>query len=283
MTEFDRDGKTPLESYTFTYTEEEMKALRNELDKGTFVKLIVIMAVLLVLVIHSFFISSESQLLGFSLATFLYIGSILLTRFRQRKYLAQYSDKRVAQNVYLYEFFDDCMRATVHRQGRFISCAYQDYTDIERYWVTKDYYVFTIGNFLYMVRKSALCENSRVPEFVCRSNMQKKSENTAVQGEAGKVPEELRTLDRLSLAFFIASLATPFVVFITLGVMSATIGIESFVAGAGFMLCTLVALCSFISGIILKAKGVKRVRNLISGFILTLVFFAFTYMCFLTI
>ncbi len=274
MTDFNRDERTPLESYTFTYTEQELKNMRNEIDKRPVVKMIVVSVIWTVLfIIYLIFLGTNRFEVGLMFAALIFIAAAWVMRFKRRKYVAQHSDKRVAQGEYLYEFFDDCLRLTVHRNGRFVGCSYIELSEIERYWNTKDFYVFTANTLLYMVKKSELSENSRVPELVCRSNLQKAPEVPETQNGEKKIPEELKTLDKLAFSFFVASFTMPLALIIIMAIITEFLNPNAAVLGAGFFLCFLAAVASLISGIILRKNGVNRKRNIISGIILAIVYF----------
>ncbi len=277
MTDFNRDERTPIESYTFTYTEQEMKSLRNELDKKSVVRTIVVSVIwTALLIIYLIFLGGNRFEVGLIFAALIFIAAAWVMRFKRRKYLAQNSDKRVTQGEYLYEFFDDCLRLTVHRNGRLVSCTYIELSEIERCWNTKEFYAFTANNLLYLVKKSVLPENSIVPELVCRSNLQKAPEAPETQNGEKKIPEELKALNRLSFSFFVASFTIPLLLMIVMVIITEFLKPSCAVMAVGFFLSLLAAVASLISGIILRKKGVNHKRNIVSGVILAIVYFILT-------
>ena len=206
--------------------------------------------------------------IGLSFGALFYFSLSWVGRFKRNKYLES-SDKRVSESEYHYDFFDDCFRLAVYRNGKLRNYGYYDYSDIERYWETKQFYVVAVNSLIYCIRKSELAENSRVPELICRIKEQELSSEGEINRQT--IPEDAKTLDKVAFVFLIASVVLPLMALLVPTVVSYYCYLSYAVYGFAFLVCAGVGIASLVISAVLKIKGVTRVRNIVTGIIMTVV------------
>lgn len=158
---FEKKENTPLETYTFTYSEAEY----DEINKSSFSSLVVravVFGILAVAVTVGVIIGGEPEFFGGFLSgwTVLYFILSLVGLLKGRKNWKT-SKAKICSGVYKYEVFEDHMFLTVTRNGECEVYSKLEYENLNWKKDTGRFYLLAFANNqLYIVKKQEIAENS---------------------------------------------------------------------------------------------------------------------------
>ena len=153
-------AETSLESYSFTYSEEEYNEANKGSLRGFLVRTIVLgfafAAITAGVVMSDMKGFWSGMLLGWSL---LYFVLSLVGFFKARKGWKG-TKERICSSVFEYELFDTYMYLTVTRDGERIHFVKLAYENLISKIDTGGLYILNFANQLYVIKKQEIAENS---------------------------------------------------------------------------------------------------------------------------
>ena len=153
-------AETPVESYSFTYSEEEYNEANKGSLRGFLVRTIVLgfafAAITAGVVMSDMKGFWSGMLLGWSL---LYFVLSLVGFFKARKGWKG-TKERICSSVFEYELFDAYMYLTVTRDGERIHFVKLAYENLISKIDTGGLYILNFANQLYVIKKQEIAENS---------------------------------------------------------------------------------------------------------------------------
>ena len=157
---FEKKDNTPLESYSFTYSDEEY----SEANKGSlrgFTVRTVVLGVAFAAVTAGVVLSDATNFLGGMLVgwTLLYFVLSLAGLFNARKGWKS-TKERICSSVFEYELFDTYMLLTVTWDGERIHFVKLAYENLISKIDTGGLYILNFANQLYVIKKQEIAENS---------------------------------------------------------------------------------------------------------------------------
>lgn len=245
----------PNETYQFEFTEKELNEVYHLQRIYKSVVRFSLYCVLLIL----FFILADAPyfMIGYAFGALCiglgsHIKAIIVHKKRWKKGL-----KRICESTYQYKLFGDYIEISIYHQNEKIRVSKCYYTDIEEIQHFEKWLIFQFGGQSFIVRKSELKENSIFYSCMYK-NLTKVKTST--------MPTNIKTISHW---LFMASLLT----------MAGSALLVETVSSANettknMWLCFLftpIPISSIIFGYIQKAKGYNCKKNIIVGFIMTII------------
>jgi len=241
-----------LESYRFTFTEEENKEIfrlqtHRSLIKTIFIGIVAV-AVMVSIIANGTQDAVGGFVLGMELVALFYLA---LSWIRARRNYSLTSS-RICATVYCYELFADYMNIYIFRNDERVGFRKFYYADIQHKLDLGKYYLLVFDNQVFIIKKQEIAENS-----VFHSIKPKEPEKPSA------------TLRALSVALLVLTIVSGIS-----GVLCVSVQLIS--AGAIKWWCLLafsaLPLASFIFGIYMKKYGGGR-GNLFAGLLVLVVIF----------
>ena len=246
----------PKESYRFHFDKNELDEIYRLQRKSIYKRPIVFTLVCVFLIL--FFIDSSvpDVMIGFAFGMFL-IGSVShIKGIRAYSKAWKNSVERIAQSTYEYKVFENYISVNIYRGNEKIRESKCFFIDIEQIQQFGKWLFLQFGGQSFIIRKSELKENS-----VFYSYMYKNPAKTVDT----PIPNKWRTT---SILLFVASLLSILGALALVGVMSEANGLFTENMWA-FFLMTPIPIASIVFGYILKSKGYKYKKNIVTGIIMT--------------
>lgn len=245
----------PNETYQFEFTEKELhEVFRLQRIYKSIIRLSLASVLLFLFLILT---SAPDLITGFTFgALFIGFGS-RINAIRTQKKVWKKSLKRICESTYEYKLFEDYIEIGIYRQNERIRVSKCYYTDIEQIQQFEKWIVFQFGGQSFIARKGDLKENSAFYSF-----MQKNPAKTVVS----IAPPHIKVISNL---LFVASILTILCAIILVGIVSSTNGLFKENMWL-FFLFTPIPISSIILGYIQKEKGRGCTKNIIVGFIITI-------------
>ena len=157
---FEKKDNTPLESYSFTYSEAEYNEANRGVFKGLLVRTVVF-GVVFAAVTAGAIIGDLKSFFGGMLVgwTLMYFVLSVAGLFRTRQGWKSTKD-RVCSSLFEYQLFDTYMLLTVSRDGKQVHFTTLEYDKLISKVNTGGFYVLNFANQLYLVKKQEIAENS---------------------------------------------------------------------------------------------------------------------------
>lgn len=157
---FENKENMPLESYSFTYSEEEYNKANQGVFKGLLMRTVVFGFVFLAIT-AGLIMSDLKTFFGGILVgwTLLYFVLALAGLFKSRKGWES-TKERVCSSLFKYELFDTYMLLTVTRDGECVHFTKLEYDKIISKIDTGRFYLLNFANQLYLIKKQEIAENS---------------------------------------------------------------------------------------------------------------------------
>ncbi|MBR0535001.1 MAG: helix-turn-helix transcriptional regulator [Clostridia bacterium] len=246
----------PNESYRFTFLKQELNEIYRLQRKSVYKRPIVftILCVLMIL----FFIGSSAPdvMIGFAFGMFL-IGAVShIKGIRTYSKAWKNSIEKICKSTYEYKVFDNYISVNIYRENEKIRESKCLFTDIEQIQQFGKWLFLQFGGQSFILRKSELKENSAFYSYMYRNPA-----NTVDT----PVPNKWRTT---SILLFVASLLSILGAIALVGAMSEANGLFTENMWA-FFLMTPIPIASIVFGYILKSKGYKYKKNIVTGIIMT--------------
>lgn len=247
----------PKETYTYTYSKEDVRAISKKLVSPLIRNLIVALSILVVAFFWSFLNDSVEM------AIVVILVAVILTILFARQYFTirkarKESEERVSKSSYHYEFFDTHFNVRIDHEGDEVPKLFTfNFTDIEHAYDYDECFVLEIMGRAYIIRKSSLCIDSVLLIFL-------KSNPNKIRSK----PQKSR-LEIISLFLFAGSILSLVCAMASVGFLSS---INNYFLTENmwvFFLFTPIPIASIVIGVISKQKGYKYKKNLIAGIICT--------------
>lgn len=245
----------PNETYLFSFTKDELKEIYH-LQRKTICKKPIVFTLLCVLLMV-FFISSSAPniMVGFAFGMFL-IGAIShIKGIRVFSNNWEKNIERICKSSYEYKVFEDYIDINIYRENEKVRESKCFFTDIEQIHQFDKWLFLQFGGQMFIIRKSDLKESSAFYSYMYK--------NPSKTIDAS-IPSKWKVISNL---LFIASLLSIFVALTLVGELSEANGL--FVENMWiYFLITPIPIASIVFGFILKSKGYKYKKNIISGIIM---------------
>lgn len=242
----------PLESYSFTYTKDEMKRL-FKYSARIMIRNIIFTLPCLILMIFGMF-NADAFYTGFAagvifLAVVSYISAFI--RFANTKKAGM---ERMSQSTYTYDVFKYFFKVTINQPDKSSNLTVKS-NDIKKVSFTDKYVIIQVGNELFSIKRSLFPEDSRL--------------FTILRLATAKNPPRAKTKCHiLSIILFIASILSLFFAIGTVGAVTAYN--QSFNANMWlFFLYLPIPIASIVFYSVLKRRGIVFKKNLIVGIIMS--------------
>ncbi len=157
---FGKNNNTPMESYSFTYSEEEFNEANKSSLRGFTVRTVVL-GVAFAAVTAGAVLSDLTTFFGGMLVgwTLLYFVLSLVGFFNARKGWKSTKD-RICSSLFEYQLFDTYMLLTVTRDGERVHFTKLEYEKLISKIDTGRFYILNFANQLYIIKKQEIAENS---------------------------------------------------------------------------------------------------------------------------
>lgn len=258
----------PTESYTLSFTEEELRKIRKENSKPLYRKGILFFIYCILWILTSLWYTAPDSIMIFAASIF-WVGTIGYGKriFEHRKIWKQWQ-ARASGTVYEYKIYESHLCASLYRSNEKIRESKHYFQDIEFIQSIGSFLSICISGQLYYIRKSDLAENSFFYAYLYRnpSKIQK-----APNADKWQIIANL---------LFVASLCT-----LPLGVplVASLSTAETFEQNMWILyLLTPIPIASIIAGYMLKPKGCKYKKNIIAGIIMTVLLCIYGSFTFIT-
>lgn len=248
----------PNEAYTFDFTKSELDELGRQ-QRKVFYKRPLILGLVLVLCFSSLiFLSAPEALVGF-MGGVIFISMVSLIKgiHDYNKNWNETSGK-VCESTYKYKIFDNYFIVNIYRKKEKVRESRCCFQDIERIYTLDSWLLIQFGGQLLIVRKNELKENSAFYSYMYKN--QSKTVKVTSPNKWMLASNILMVASLLSIygALFLVKIASE----------RNNLFIENMWL---FFLCTPIPIASIILGFVLKAKGYRYKRNVITGIIMTIV------------
>ncbi|MBQ9779584.1 MAG: helix-turn-helix transcriptional regulator [Clostridia bacterium] len=245
------------ESYQFMFSPQEVKEFTRTQTRSI-LKSVISLAVITVAltIILAFLDASEGAvcvivgILVFGMIT--YVKTFFAYRRAWRT-----KESRIATSCYTYEVFDDYLTIRISNEKETTKTLKVYFREIEALRDSKRFYIMQIAGQLYFLRKTDLCEDSFFHKRF--KTVQNKSVST----------KDSKSWSTISLVLFLLSIASIWLALLT---VAALIGLNHLAMPENmwaFFLFTPIPLGSIVVGFILKKKGIKYMKNIVVGIIMT--------------
>lgn len=258
----------PKEAYRFTYTKEELHRLHRLGRRTIYKKPFLFLLICVCLIVFLLGSSAPDVLIGFACGM-LFVGTVShLKAIHIYNKRWKNSLDRICKSTYEYKLFEKYIEVNIYRDNEIIRESKCYYSDIEQIQQLGDWLLLQFGGQSFIVRKGDLKENSAFYSYMYQ-NPTKAIENP--------VPNKWKIT---SAILFVASLLSILGAVALVGAVSANNGLFAENMWI-FYLLTPIPIASVVFGIVLKSKGYKYKKNIVTGIIMTLllcIYGSFTFM-----
>ncbi len=249
---------TENETYTFTYSKDEMKKIIKSSADNKLKRLIFCLIILSVLSFAAM-IDTGSDVLailfGFSVGLLIiYIKSIIYSINTNKKTI-----ERCSQITYEYTLENGILIARTIKNGEVFLEARRPIREIEKLTDIGEYYTFVMSSYMYMIRKADLIDDSKLLLYL------KSNANLKILPSGSE-----KRLKILSVMTFILSIASLFIALMVSSAVAETTGNISDITQYMWVLFLFIPIpiFSIIFGVWLKKRGMKYKKNIVVGIIM---------------
>lgn len=249
--------EAPKEIYQFNYSKEELDEIRRFQINSIIKKPMIVAVINCFLLIYSLIISSGVAVTSFVSAFFLI--NIISTARLVNSYNKTWKNsiERISTAIYEYRIFESYINICIYHNGEKTRDSKHYFTDIQQIQNSDKWLFLIIGGQSFILRKSDLNDVSVLNAF-----MYTHPEKT----------KEVVTANRwsfISVILFIASLLSIMGALFLTNTLSAKNGL--FIENTWvFFTFTPIPISSVVFGFVLKSKGYKYKKNVITGVIMTI-------------
>lgn len=246
--ESDPDIPVPSESYSVSYSSEEMKTIYKYLTKVSFKKPLISISILTAILITYIWIDMNGIVIGI-VAGILFLFVLLnFSSYKIHQKQWKKSVERVLASRYEYRVYTDRFTVDIFRNESAVRTETIDFSDIQKVYDlnSEDYLLLSINNQLYILRKNELAQNSVFYSAIYNST--KLPDKKA----AKKLIDAANIFFALSVVVFSLFFFIRFEDFTDKYIWLPCLGLPVTVT------CT-------VLGFVLKGKGFKNKRNILAG------------------
>lgn len=280
-----KDDNTPLiarETYTFTYSEEELTEIHKALLRNMLKRSVLAMVFFSLIVLLVIFTSGSSSAEGaFGVGAFVALLWMFIILWNVIKKKQKNSIPRITSGVYEYRLYDDYITMYTYRNQEETNRSKIELSQIESVQECGKYFLFVCNNLSHIVKKEVLNPQSALYEFLDKYPTKKiikadksknKGNSTAIQTKPKKSREE--TIKVVSVILIVLSVLPLMLISKIAELVSSVIGYTSIEAMAGLFLFVPIPVVVIILGFITKNKK-QKIINLVFGFIIAGLFCIF--------
>lgn len=249
----------PNETYSFRFTPEEMKTFSRTFLLRRF-RPILIRRFLLLLIISAIAWASDVGPVFASILTGIltvlnvlaYVGLGRSIRLHRK------ANERIVRTCYSYQVWEDRIFLTIQRENEPDEFHTIRFSEIKQCYETDALYAFDFNNKLLLLRKNDLLGDSAIPSTL----------SGKIRKRWVSVPN--RKARALSIALFVLTIASIWLALIVVNFFSeATNGLMAEFMWIFYLYLPL-PISSIVVGIILRKRGVKALKNIIAGIIMSI-------------
>ena len=248
---------TPLESYTFQYTNAEVQEIAKKVLNPYTKRAWIIAIAMAILFLFSILAKADGVVIGFVFS--LLLGAVVACIRSNRSYRKAWkgNEERIVRSSYCFDVYDTHLIVYISKDGEILRAQKTYFTDINRVTHIGNYILLEIAGQSFILRKDALAPNSIF------FDIQTQPETSAVT--ADKKPKD--GLAIASIILFVLSIAT---------LWGALFGM-AFLDGINhastenmwvFFLFLPIPIASIVFGFYLKKKGFRYKKNVIVGIVM---------------
>ena len=261
-------NKIPCESFTVSFSKQEISKILREQIKMSYKRPIVFGITCICLIILFFALSAPDFLIGV-FSGFFALGIIsyskgLIAVFKSYKINCD----RIAMNTYEYQVFENCLFICIYRNGEKVRESKYTFSDIEMIYQGGATFFMQINGQTFIIPKKEIGESSFIYSYMYQNPLKTK---------VCTMPNKWRTLSNILFAATLFSIWGALIL-----VATVTKSNQQFISNMWlFFLMTPVPVSSIVMGFVLKCKGYKYKKNMIAGFIilaLLCIYGSFTFM-----
>jgi len=245
----------PNEAYRFTFSKEELNQIHRLQMRAIYKRPITLALLCVLFIVSSIETSAHDIVIGFAFGM-LFIGSASSFKgIRMHSKVWKHNADRICKTTYEYNIFDDHININLYRENKRTSEFICSFTDIEQIQQLDKWLFLQFGGQTFILRKNDLKETSAFYSFMYKHPS--KTIDTPI-------PNKWRVS---SIFLFIASLLSILGAVALTGFLSSLNGLFTENMWV-FFLMTPIPIASIVFGFILKSKGYKYKKNIITGVIM---------------
>lgn len=246
----------PLESYSIEYTKADLQEYTKAAGSSFIKRALISVVLIAVLFVNSFVVEYPDWLAGFFIGCFAINFLSALRVYIKFKKETPLHNQRVMECSYLYEVYEDSVSMKIFRDGELKRYHQLQFSDITRVLQEGGFLVFGNDTDSYLIKKSALPQDSRLRTLRPAKKPAQKKVYTDAKG----------ALNTLSIVLFICSILTIFGASLVINQFDDFYFITDRMWI--FFLFLPIPLASLLLSFYLKHKGYRYMKNLIVGLIM---------------
>lgn len=168
------DNILPIEKYSFTYNEQELRSVYSHINKSAFVKSYILMGLFVVAAFLEAY-ADEMLLSGIALGFGIMVFIGIMKMYRRSKTANRIAFNNIMASEYHFDFYDTYFTVNIIKNNEVVLYHKVEYDKIERVWTTDVFYIISIANRLYMIKRDQLTDNSVAIKNLDRNNSNKRS------------------------------------------------------------------------------------------------------------
>ncbi len=150
----------PIETYTFRYSEEEVKEIHQKQLKPVLLSLIMCIAYILVMPFVWVLLEMPNILFGILTGMILLCAIVYIKGILVFKKSAKASRQTVPKREYVYSFYQDTFRIEILENETKINEENRSYAELQAITEIGSYFLLTLAGRIFIIRKAALAPNS---------------------------------------------------------------------------------------------------------------------------
>lgn len=245
----------PNEFYQFRFTKEELNDL-HRLQKRRFLKKPFILTLLCIVLFIESYLYASSFMGGLTLGILLNVATSYLKGYVSYCKNWKKNVNRICDSTYIYEVYTDYIDITIYHKNELTRKSKYYFTDIEQIQQLGNWLTLQIGGSGFLFKQNELKSDSTILTYI-----HKNPSKTITD----RMPFKQKILSNL---LFIASLLSITGALALTNILSKRNGLSTENMWT-FFLFTPITIASIVYGLILKSKGYRYKKNVITGIIMT--------------
>lgn len=279
----------PYESYTFTYSEEELSEIYKVTSRGAFKKIFLVFFGLILILVGFILRNKSGAEIGFLAGAILTLAIIYATFWNSNKKMWKSVKQKVTEGTYEYQIYNDYIMLNIYKNQevtnkmKLLSSNIQNVQDLGKF------FVFQCSNQSHILKKSEMNQNSPFYKFFDSHSSKKIIKSSTAKKNYNSKPKSATDTDKkfnatnfkvLSWILFVVTIISIYGPLICIAWASEFNGINYDNMWVFFLFLP-IPVASIILGIFLNSKGQKGTKNIAVGLIMAFVFCIFGSFTFL--
>lgn len=249
----EKNADQPIETYSFTYTKDEMKRL-FKYSARIMIRYIFFTLPCLIMMIFGMF-NADAFYTGFAAGVIFLVVASYISAFIRFANTKKTGMEIMSQSTYTYDVFEDFFKVTIDQPDKSRNLTVKS-NDIKKVSFTDKYVIIQLGNELFSIKRSLLPEDSRLFTILKLATAKAPMPRAKVKWRA------------LSIILFIASISSLMLALLSVAVAGAINGkhVQNMWL---FFLYLPIPIASIVFYNLLKRRGIVFKKNLIVGIIMS--------------